>query len=148
MFDKFDLEDEERIKQTSLTTNYRTPIEVMTEAEKVIRAVLPDANVPTSIRSTGVPIRHGVVAELTTLLDSWLATHRDGVACVITTEDVEDQLPDSPRVRALSPELTKGPEFDLVVLSNPSSFGEGIEGTVDRYVAMTRTTSELITLGD
>ncbi|MGD7787656.1 RNA polymerase recycling motor ATPase HelR [Propionibacteriaceae bacterium Y1700] len=138
----------ERIEQASLSTNYRTPIEVMTEAEKVIRTVLPDANVPTSIRSTGVPVRHGAVADLTTLVDAWLATHRDGIACVITTGDIEDQLPDSPRIRALSPELTKGLEFDLVVLINPSSYGDGIEGAVDRYVAMTRATSELIILTD
>src|SRR6185312_11425594 len=31
----------------TLTINYRTPEEVMDEAEPVIRAVLPDANVPT-----------------------------------------------------------------------------------------------------
>src|SRR5215470_1146868 len=47
-----------QISQASLSINYRTPEEVMTEAEPVIRAVLPDANVPASIRSTGVPVRH------------------------------------------------------------------------------------------
>src|SRR3982750_4551673 len=36
----------------SLSITYRTPEEVMAEAEPVIRALLPDANVPTSIRST------------------------------------------------------------------------------------------------
>ena len=36
----------------------------MAEAEPVIRAVLPDANVPTSIRSTGVPVVHGPASEL------------------------------------------------------------------------------------
>src|SRR5260221_13869963 len=40
------------------TINYRTPEEVMAEAEPVIRAVLPDANVPASIRSTGLPVTH------------------------------------------------------------------------------------------
>ena len=43
-----------RITLASLGINYRTPEEVMVEAEPVIRAVLPDANVPTSIRSSGV----------------------------------------------------------------------------------------------
>ena len=42
-----------------LSINYRTPEEVMAEAEPVIRAVFPDANVPTSIRSSGVPVVHG-----------------------------------------------------------------------------------------
>ena len=38
----------DRIDLASLSINYRTPEEVMAEAEPVIRAVLPDANVPTS----------------------------------------------------------------------------------------------------
>ena len=49
----------DRINLASLSINYRTPEEVMAEAEPVIRAVLPDANVPTSIRSSGVPVVHG-----------------------------------------------------------------------------------------
>ena len=40
----------DRISLASLSINYRTPEEIMAEAEPVIRAVLPDANVPTSIR--------------------------------------------------------------------------------------------------
>src|SRR5215469_857166 len=36
----------DQISLASLTINYRTPEEVMAEAEPVIRAVLPDANVP------------------------------------------------------------------------------------------------------
>ncbi|GGJ41681.1 ATP-binding domain-containing protein [Streptomyces brasiliensis] len=51
-----------------------------------------------------------------------------------------------PRVRSLTPELSKGLEFDLVVLVEPKAFGEGIEGAVDRYVAMTRATGELVVL--
>src|SRR3712207_7323367 len=49
---------------TLFRSNYRTPAEVMAEAEPVIRAVLPDANVPTSIRSTSVPVVHGSTSEL------------------------------------------------------------------------------------
>ncbi len=49
-------------------------------------------------------------------------------------------------VRSLSPELSKGLDFDLVVLVDPESFGEGIEGAVDRYVAMTRATQRLALL--
>ena len=53
-----------------LTINYRTPEEVMAEAEPVIRAVLPDANVPTSIRRSGVPVRHGRTSELDAVVDA------------------------------------------------------------------------------
>src|SRR6202020_2275928 len=63
----------DRISLATLTINYRTPEEIMAEAEPVIRAVLPDANVPVSIRSTGIPVRHGPVSELGTVLGSWLA---------------------------------------------------------------------------
>ncbi len=48
----------DRITVASLGINYRTPAEVMAEAEPVIRAALPDANVPTSIRSSGLPVVH------------------------------------------------------------------------------------------
>jgi DNA helicase IV len=53
---------------------------------------------------------------------------------------------DSPRVRSLTPVLTKGLEFDLVVLVDPQLWGGGVEGAVDRYVAMTRATSQLVVL--
>ena len=49
----------DQITLASLSINYRTPEEVMAEAEPVIRAVLPDANVPTSIRGSGVPVVRG-----------------------------------------------------------------------------------------
>ena len=44
------------ISPMSLSINYRTPEEVMAEAEPVIRSVLPDPNVPTSIRTSGIPV--------------------------------------------------------------------------------------------
>ena len=132
----------DRVQLASLTINYRTPEEVMAEAEPVIRAVIPDANVPTSIRSTGLPVRHGSVSELDAILDTWLAAHPEGIACVIGSAAFTSR----PRVRALRPELAKGLEFDLVVLVDPESFGDGIEGAVDRYVAMTRATQQLVVL--
>jgi len=137
----------DRIDLATLSINYRTPEEVMTEAEPVIRAALPDVNVPTSIRSTGVPVEHRSVAELRSLLDSWVAEHPEGIACVIGVSEVgDDALPPTSRVRSLTPELAKGLEFDLVVLIDPETFGTGIEGAVDRYVAMTRATQRLVIL--
>jgi len=131
-----------QISLASLSINYRTPQEVMAEAEPVIRAVLPDANVPISIRSTGVPVEHGSVSDLGPILDTWLAAHAEGIACVIG----DPAFRATSRVRSLTPELAKGLEFDLVVLIDPQAFGEGIEGAVDRYVAMTRATQQLVIL--
>jgi hypothetical protein len=136
-----------QITLASLNINYRTPEEVMAEAEPVIRAVLPDANVPTSIRTNGVPVVHGSASDLGSILDAWLAAHADGIACVIGDPAFEA----TSRVRSLTPELSKGLEFDLVVLVDTESsgavaFGDGIERAVDRYVAMTRATQQLVIL--
>ncbi len=137
----------DRVTTASLTINYRTPEQVMAEAELVIRAALPDANVPTSVRG-GVPVVHGSVSDLDELLDDWLGAHADGTACVISAGDRRGDLfrATSPRARSLTPELSKGLEFDLVVLVDPEAFGEGVEGAVDRYVAMTRATRQLVVL--
>lgn len=134
------------VHQSNLTINYRTPEEVMAAAEPVIRQALPDANVPTSIRS-GPPVRHDLPGDLGQFLTEWLAANAEGTACVIATHDGGlGSLPASPRIRTLTPELVKGLEFDLVVLIDPESFGDGIEGAVDRYVAMTRATQQLVIL--
>jgi hypothetical protein len=132
----------DRVTLASLSINYRTPEEVMAEAEPVIRAVLPDANVPISIRSGGRPVTRGSVAELGRILDGWLAAHAEGIACVIG----DPAFPATARVWSLTPELAKGLEFDLVILIDPDAFGVGIEGAVDRYVAMTRATQQLVIL--
>jgi hypothetical protein len=130
------------INLASLSINYRTPEEVMAEAEPVIRAVFPEANVPTSVRRTGVPVVHGSTSDLGSVLDTWLETHREGIACVIG----DPTFTATSRIRSLTPELAKGLEFDLVILVDPDAFGIGIEATVDRYVAMTRATQQLVIL--
>jgi superfamily I DNA/RNA helicase len=159
----------DRINLATLSINYRTPTEVMAEAEPVIRAVLPDANVPTSVRSTGVPVLRGSVSELGEILDSWLAEHAEGIACVIGAGDLAALPSQSPRLRSLTPELAKGLEFDLVVLIDAETSeaetseaetseaetseaetldgaAGGIEAAVDRYVSMTRATQRLVLL--
>ncbi|WP_420870054.1 RNA polymerase recycling motor ATPase HelR [Cellulosimicrobium cellulans] len=148
----------DRVAEASLSVNYRTPQEVMAAAEPVIRAALPDANVPTSVRSTGVPVAYGSVADLDGVLDGWLAEHTEGTACVIgdagsvaaSTETISARLGTeqdrASRVRVLTPETAKGLEFDLVLLVDPQAFGDGVEGAVDRYVAMTRATQRLVVL--
>jgi hypothetical protein len=132
----------DRIGLAGLRINYRTPEEVMTEAEPVIRSAIPDANVPISVRRTGVPVGHGATSERDSVLNTWLAADPDGIACVIGDPTFRSM----PRIRSLSPELAKGLEFDLVVVVDPETFGDGIEGAVDRYVAMTRATQRLVIL--
>lgn len=132
----------DQVTLAGLTINYRTPSEVMAVAEPVIREALPDANVPVSIRESGIAVRYAPVSELADIVGAWIAEHDEGVACVIG----DPTFPEAPRVRSLTPVLAKGLEFDLVVLVDPDTFGAGIEGAVDRYVAMTRATQQLVIL--
>lgn len=134
----------------TLSINYRTPAAVMAEAAPVIRAVLPDANVPTSIRDNGIPVRRARTSERDRILATWLADHDEGTACVIG----DPAFAGTDRVRSLSAVDAKGLEFDLVVLAERAAAADGepeaaaaIEAAVDRYVAMTRTTGELVILG-
>ncbi|WP_134765065.1 RNA polymerase recycling motor ATPase HelR [Nocardioides sp. 1609] len=145
----------DHVTLASLSINYRTPAEVMAEAEPVIRAALPDANVPTSVRAGGVPVEHRPHTDLDVVLDEWLSAHAEGTACVITASGSVDGVRGSAvvaassRVRVLTPELSKGLEFDLAVVLDPDAFGDGtdgIAGAVDRYVAMTRATQRLVVL--
>ncbi len=47
---------------------------------------------------------------------------------------------------SLDPEHRKGLDFDLAVLVEPEQPVPRIEGAVDRYVAMTRATQQLVVL--
>ena len=87
----------DQIDLATLRINYRTPEEVMAEAEPVIRAVVPDANVPTSVRSSGIPVVHGLTSDLDSILDTWLAANPDGIACVIGSPGVPRRRPASGR---------------------------------------------------
>ena len=83
-----------------------------------IRAALPDANVPISIRETAMPVHYGQFDEL------------DGLSAEGTMIVIDDH-----------PERAKGLEFDLVVLIDPQRWS-----AVDQYVAMTRATQRLVIL--
>lgn len=127
-------------RMRTLTVNYRTPEEIMAAAAPAIREALPDANVPTSVRSDGLPVRYADIADLRPIVDRWLAENAEGTVCVLGAPGFDG----GPRVATLTPSLAKGLEFDLVVLVDPERFGDGVAGAVDRYVAMTRSTRELV----
>ena len=107
--------------------------------------VPPEWSAPTPPH--GIPVVHASTVDLGPVLDGWLAEPGDGTACVIGAEPVRpSDLRDGSRVRSMTPELAKGLEFDLVVLIDPESYGDGVVGAVDRYVAMTRATQRLVIL--
>lgn len=137
-----------RSRVAPLTVNYRTPEEIMTEAAAVIRTVLPEANVPTSIRRSGTPVLRATPDERDVLIEQWLAANPDGTGVVIG----DASFAELPRVRSLTPAESKGLEFDLVVLVQPERFGgesaDAYVAAVDRYVSMTRATGTLILLSN
>jgi hypothetical protein len=133
-----------RIAETALRINYRTPAPIMAEAEKAILAAVPDANIPVSVRTATMPVRHGTTGDRDGILAAWLDEHPEGTACVIGDAAYAGHA----RVRSLTPASAKGLEFDLVVVVEPANFGSGVAGAVDRYVAMTRATQELVILSD
>ncbi|MBB1013354.1 DNA helicase IV [Dietzia kunjamensis] len=136
-----------RITSVHLSINYRTPAEIMKAAAPVIRSVRPDANVPESVRRSGLTVEYGHVEDLQHVIDGWLATHSEGTVGIICAPGATvPAFSESDRVRSLTPAQAKGLEFDLVVLVDPGSFGSGVTGAVDRYVAMTRATQHLAVL--
>lgn len=130
------------IETAELQINYRTPVEVMTAAEPVIRAVMPDAKVPRSIRASGLPVRQAPVGDAEKIVADWLERHAEGTVCVVG----DAGLAPSERVRVLSPTRVKGLEFDLVLVAAELGSPDRVAAAVDRYVAMTRATSELVLL--
>jgi len=71
-----------------------------------------------------LPCAFEMVERRRSILDAWLAEHAEGIACVIGSNGIEDgTFEATPRVRLLTPELSKGLEFDLVVPVDPALFG-------------------------
>ncbi len=158
------------VRVATLRINYRTPEEIMGEAEPVIRTVYPQANVPVSVRSGGCPVEYAEAGEWRGILARWLAERTGGTACVVALPSRLDGaravfcgvvgaegapgsegLPvGAEAVRVgnavvfLEPADVKGLEFDLVILIDPEAWGTGVTATVDRYVAMTRATKRLV----
>lgn len=145
----------DRIELAPLSVNYRTPAEIMEVAGPEIRAVVPEANVPTSIRESGVPVRHVALDVLPDVVEE--LRHRIGGGAAGTAAIIGVDLPDavqalvrelgSDRLQVTTPQLTKGLEFDTVVLVSPQALGTGRSGAAARYVAMTRATRELVVVG-
>ena len=87
----------DQITLASLSINYRTPQEVMAEAEPVIR---PCSRTPTCRPPSAAPASPSSTdlrADLDSILDAWLAAHADGIACVIGDPAFRPRRPASGR---------------------------------------------------
>ena len=131
-------------REETLHVNYRTPEEVMPAAEAVITRVLPDVAVPVSVRRSGFDVLRGSHSECADALRQAVSGGEGGTACVIGHGDTGRWEACGDTVSFMTPEAAKGLEFDVVVVDRPATWGSGITAAVDQYVAMTRTTRQLI----
>ncbi|WIY81665.1 AAA family ATPase [Propionimicrobium sp. PCR01-08-3] len=150
-----------------LSTNYRSPAEIMDLAGKVITSFYPDADVPTSVRQTGVDPRllsvpadrlpeslGRVVTELGRQVEGSIA-----IICAAgrfgSVRDTVASMPLDDAVRARLTVVTalqaKGLEFDAAIVVAPDEIVDQTPGGMRvLYVALTRPTQRLVTidLGD
>ncbi|MDQ6909221.1 MAG: AAA family ATPase [Actinomycetota bacterium] len=145
-----------------LSVNYRTPVEVMDLAARVLAVAAPALVPPRSVRSTGeLPtvtrvVDSSLAETATAAARAELATVASGRVAVIAPEALVAELraalgaPDA-GARALEQPLAvysvgsaKGLEFDAVVVVEPAAIvAERRNGMRALYVALTRTTRRL-----
>lgn len=142
----------------TLTVNYRTPAEVMDVAARVLAVSDPTRQPPRSVRFAGskpsaaLASEEGGLARLALEICEVLATRTTGrVACLAPAAALPALLqagqrqPANQRASILAYHQAKGLEFDAVVLLEPTTLlAVGARGWRTLYVALTRTTRELV----
>ena len=141
----------------ALTTNYRNSSEIFAVAASVIRTIMPDLPLPSAVRSTGVePV--DLVVDTASMPDAVRETAEkqladvDGTIGVITPVPRRDQvarwvaaLPE--RVQVVTALEAKGMEYDAVVVVDPGEIAVDASGIRTLYVALSRATQRLTTVG-
>ncbi|GAB7047648.1 HelD family protein [Catenuloplanes indicus] len=143
----------------TLSTNYRNSREIFEVAAAVIRRAFPGEALPTAVRSTGVaPIERIVTqAELPGAVRdavTSLLAQVEGTVGVITPVPRRAEMAAwvaglaDDRVQVVTSLQAKGMEYDGVVLTEPEDIRTDSEsGVRTLYVALSRATQQLITLG-
>ncbi len=131
-----------------MDTNYRNAREIFDHARDVILPLVPDADIPTAVRETGVdPVDRVVVesvAEAAADAVEQLLAEVDGSIAVITAKRWEHRLAalhesGEGRVQVIDPLSTKGLEWDATVVVDPDAIAEESPGGVRvLYVVLTR----------
>jgi hypothetical protein len=144
--------------QHKLTTNYRNSAEIFARAAEVIREVSPGIELPTAVRTTGIPpverevpaggLPAAVRAAVEELLDQV-----EGTVGVITPVGRRDEVArwvdqlEPARLQVVGSLEAKGMEYDGVVLVEPAEIRAGTEaGVRTLYVALSRATQRLTIL--
>lgn len=122
-----------------LSTNYRTPAEIMSVAATLLAELAPGVTPPESVRATGVaPWSRRITADqMASAIEDFIRDEsvRDGTSVVIGPPGVPGTV---------SPADIKGLEFDAVLVVEPERIlAAGPRGAAELYVALTRATQRL-----
>jgi len=142
----------------ALTTNYRNSAEIFAVAASVIRTIMPELALPNAVRSTGVEPDDLVTdaAALPALVRETTAKQLgdvDGTVGVITPGPRRDEVAQwvaglpAERVQVVTALEAKGMEYDAVVLVEPGELAKDPSGIRTLYVALSRATQRLATVG-
>jgi DNA helicase IV len=148
-----------RRHEYTLGTNYRNAAEIFELAAAVIRRAEPDLELPTAVRSSGVPpinrvVAPGELAGATRTAVAEVLTEVPGTVGVITRmadrDEVAGWLIDATdeRLQVVGSLEAKGMEYDGVIVVEPAAIrDEGRSGVRTLYVALSRATQRLVTVG-
>ena len=139
-----------------MDTNYRNAREIFDYAAEVVRAHVPDADIPQAVRETGVDpvdvtVAAGGWAAAATAAVEALLDEVEGSIAVITPTRYAAELAQlgtlSDRVGVIDPMSTKGLEYDATVIVDPDEIAAESPGGVRvLYVALTRAAHRMTVL--
>jgi hypothetical protein len=142
-----------------LTTNYRNSAEIFAVAAAVVRQAIPDVELPTAVRTSGVePVHHrvdtvelpGAVKEAAQVSLAAVAGTVGIIAPVGRRLEVLTWVADlaPSRLQVIDALQAKGMEYDAVVLVAPDEIlADEHSGVRTLYVALSRATLRLTTVG-
>lgn len=138
------------IQRQDLTVNYRSPAEIHELAVKVLASFAPTVAPSRAIRTSGVAPHFCQASDLTTAVIERLADLERSVGGQIAVIAVDPDALDlsghaeDERVRLLTPNESKGLEFDAVILAEPSDILDQTGGASQLYIALTRAMQHLV----
>ncbi|HET9516973.1 MAG TPA: AAA family ATPase, partial [Actinoplanes sp.] len=144
----------------ALTTNYRNSAEIFAVAASVIKTALPDLELPSAVRSTGVApvdevVPAGALPAAVREATEKLLVEVEGMVGVITGVPRRDEVAEwvaglagDHRLQVVTSLQAKGMEYDAVVLVEPGEIvADASSGVRTLYVALSRATQRLTLVG-
>lgn len=149
-------------REFRLDMNYRSPAEVFALAADVVRTVMPDADIPEAVRTTGHQPEHVVTEHVHDAVVTGvrrLLEQVDGIVAVVAATPrvaavrsligaTSDLASISDRLVVIDELSVKGLEYDGVLVVEPDEIATGDpRGVRILYVVLTRATQRLLTVG-